>query len=56
MPRKKQAAKTDETAQQEQQITADDGKGPEPHEINSSLDSDRMQALLEDHRKMGARK
>ena len=30
-------------------------KGPEPHEINSSLDSDRMRSLLEDHRKMGAR-
>jgi hypothetical protein len=30
-------------------------KQPEPHEINSSLDSDRMRALLEDHRKMGSR-
>ena len=30
-------------------------KGPEPHEINSSLASDRMKALLEDHRKMGSR-
>ena len=27
----------------------------EPHEINSSLSSDRMQALLDDHRKMGSR-
>lgn len=27
----------------------------EPHEINSALDSDRMKALLEDHRRMGAR-
>lgn len=30
-------------------------KAPEPHEINSSLGSDRMKALLDDHRKMGAR-
>ena len=30
-------------------------KAPEPHEINSSLSSDRMKALLEDHRKMGSR-
>ena len=27
----------------------------EPHEINAALSSDRMQALLADHRKMGAR-
>ena len=39
----------------EQQIAVDDGSGPEPHEINSSLDSDRMRALLEDHRAMGSR-
>lgn len=31
-------------------------KGPEPHEINSALSSDRMKALLEDHRRMGSRK
>jgi hypothetical protein len=31
-------------------------KAPEPHEINSALSSDRMRALLEDHRKMGSRK
>ena len=30
-------------------------KGPEPHEINSALSSDRMKALLEDHRRMGSR-
>ena len=39
----------------EQQIAVDDGSGPEPHEINSSLDSDRMRALLEEHRAMGSR-
>jgi len=32
-----------------------DPKKAEPHEINSSLDSDRMKALLEDHRAMGTR-
>lgn len=30
-------------------------KKPEPHEVNSSLSSPRMRALLEAHRKMGAR-
>jgi len=39
----------------EQQIAIDDGSGPEPHEVNSSLESDRMQSLLADHREMGAR-
>ena len=39
----------------EQQIAADDGSGPEPHEINDNLASDRMRALLEDHRRMGSR-
>lgn len=33
-----------------------EAKGPEPHEINSALSSDRMKALLEDHRRMGSRK
>lgn len=27
----------------------------EPGDVNSSLSSDRMRALLEDHRKMGSR-
>jgi hypothetical protein len=27
----------------------------EPSDVNSSLSSDRMKALLEDHRKMGSR-
>lgn len=35
---------------------ADEPKQPEPHEINSALSSDRMKALLEDHRRMGSRK
>lgn len=39
----------------EQQVAYDDGSGPEPSEINSSLDSDRMKALLADHRAMGSR-
>ena len=30
-------------------------KAPEPHEVNTSLSSDRMKSLLADHRKMGAR-
>jgi hypothetical protein len=42
-------------AQGEQQVTGDEGKGPEPHEVNDMLASDRMQALLDDHRKMGSR-
>ena len=49
------ARTTDEPAAEEQQIAADDGSGPEPHEINSNLASDRMRALLDDHRKMGSR-
>ena len=39
----------------EQEIAVDDGSGPEPHEVNDMLASDRMKALLEDHRKQGAR-
>jgi hypothetical protein len=39
----------------EQEIAIDDGSGPEPHEVNDNLASDRMRALLEEHRKMGAR-
>ena len=34
---------------------APEAKKPEPHEVNSSLASPRMKALLEDHRKMGSR-
>lgn len=39
----------------EQEIAVDDGSGPEPHEVNDNLASDRMKALLEDHRRMGSR-
>ena len=39
----------------EQEIAADDGSGRQPHEVNDMLASDRMQALLEDHRRMGSR-
>jgi hypothetical protein len=46
---------TARTGDGEQQVAVDDGSGPEPSEVNSSLDSDRMKALLEDHRAMGAR-
>jgi hypothetical protein len=67
MPAKKSTAKTTDTpstggsrstartGEGEQQVAVDDGSGPEPSEVNSSLDSDRMKALLEDHRAMGAR-
>lgn len=66
MPAKKKAPTTEanatggprSTARQqsgEQQVAVDDGSGPEPGDINSSLDSDRMRALLEDHRAMGSR-
>ena len=30
-------------------------KAPEPSDINDNLASDRMKALLEDHRRMGSR-
>jgi hypothetical protein len=46
---------TARTGDGEQQVAVDDGSGPEPHEVNDNLDSDRMKALLEDHRAMGAR-
>jgi len=39
----------------EQQVAGDTGTGPEPHEVNDNLASDRMKALLEDHRRMGSR-
>ena len=39
----------------EQQVAGDIGGGREPHEINDNLASDRMEALLEDHRRMGSR-
>ena len=46
---------TARTGEGEQQVAVDDGTGPEPGDINSSLDSDRMRALLDDHRAMGSR-
>ena len=39
----------------EQEIAIADENSPEPSEVNDNLASDRMKALLEDHRKMGAR-
>lgn len=39
----------------EQEIAIADENSPEPHEVNDMLASDRMRALLEDHRKQGAR-
>jgi hypothetical protein len=45
----------DPTLTQEQLPAGDDGSGPEPHEINSALSSDRMRAVLKDHREMGSR-
>jgi hypothetical protein len=50
MPRKKA-----EPAAEAAEKPAKAPKPLEPHEVNSSLSSDRMQALLEDHRKMGSR-
>ena len=50
MPRKKADTPAPEPK------AADEPKAPEPHEINSALSSDRMKALLEDHRRMGSRK
>ena len=51
MPSKNGTKPKAEKAQDEPQAE----KGPEPHEINSALSSDRMKALLEDHRRMGSR-
>jgi hypothetical protein len=51
MPRKK----ADTNGDRPEPKSADEPKQPEPHEINTSLDSPRMRALLEDHRKMGSR-
>lgn len=39
----------------EQQVAGDTGTGPEPSEVNDMLASDRMKALLDDHRRMGSR-
>lgn len=52
MPAKKKA-KTEPTMDTNPTPKAEGS--PEPSEVNSALDSDRMKALLEDHRKMGAR-
>lgn len=49
--KKPSAAKTNLRQQDADQPT----QTQEPHEINDSLASDRMKALLEDHRKMGVR-
>ena len=51
MPSKNGTKPKAEKPQDEPQVE----KGPEPHEINSALSSDRMKALLEDHRRMGSR-
>jgi len=51
MAKKKDAA--EEPQQQPAKVQPADA--PEPHEVNSALSSPRMRALLEDHRKMGAR-
>jgi hypothetical protein len=46
---------TARTTEGEQQVAGDPGTGPEPGDINDNLSSDRMRALLEDHRRMGSR-
>lgn len=53
MPPKK--GQTKKTTSMDTNPTPKAEGSPEPHEVNSALDSDRMKALLEDHRKMGAR-
>jgi hypothetical protein len=50
--KKKAAAKTEEPEQQPAKVST---QTEEPGDINESLSSDRMKALLEDHRKMGSR-
>lgn len=50
--KKKAAATTAPTIDTTPQPSEDTRK---PHEINSALASDRMQALLKDHQEMGAR-
>ncbi len=58
MPAKKASAartKTEPTMDSTASKAGDAEDTREPHEINSALESDRMQALLEDHRQMGAR-
>jgi hypothetical protein len=52
MPRKKKA---DEAAKSAEEQKAPEPAKLEPGDVNSSLSSDRMRALLEDHRKMGSR-
>jgi hypothetical protein len=53
MPKKKAAAEAEEQAEQQPAKTSTQTE--EPGDINSALASDRMKALLEDHRKMGSR-
>ena len=48
MPAKKEAAEKPAKAPKAPEA-------PEPSDINDNLASDRMKALLEDHRRMGAR-
>ena len=50
MPAKKAPAAAEKPA-----APAKAPKAPEPHEVNDMLASDRMKALLEDHRRMGSR-
>ena len=56
MPAKKKAqAKTEPTIDSAASKAGDADETRQPHEINSALSSDRMQALLKDHQEMGAR-
>lgn len=55
MPAKKAQTKTEPTIDSAASKAGDPDETRQPHEINSALASDRMQALLEDHRRMGAR-
>lgn len=53
--RKTTTARTSPASSSAASKAGDPAETREPHEINSALASDRMQALLEDHRRMGAR-
>jgi len=55
MAKKKAQATTEPTMSSAASKAGTPGDTREPSEINSALDSDRMKALLEDHRRMGAR-
>lgn len=52
MAKTKKVADVQEPQQQPAKVST---QTEAPHEVNSALSSDRMQALLKDHQEMGAR-